>query len=344
MKYLSLFLLATGISVSTQAKSWRINNIPGVAADFNSFSAAVTNASVSNGDTLYFEPSSINYGGSATLNKRLVIIGPGYFLDPANTTTPGNTGLQATTDEAYFNGTLYITADGALSKIMGMTLSNIYLQNAANVTFERVRFNSGPTIDGGACTDIVFRKCYFTSGAISERYSGQVSGLVVENSIFNGAYINLSTITGSNNIVRNNTFWNGANCTLVNTYFVNNIVATQWQFNMTNCTIKNNIWQVAQVLPNTATGNVLSQNMADVFEGTGSHDGRFKLKAGSPAIGKGLSVGTVTNPDCGAFGATDPYVLSGIPNVPTIYSLTAPTSIPSGSTTMNVTFSTRNNN
>ncbi len=86
--------------------------------------------------------------------------------------------------------------------------------------------------------------------------------------------------------------------------------------------------------------------MSTVYVGgtTGGWDSRMMLKAGSPAIGAGVTVGTIVSPDCGAFGATDPYKLSGIPNIPTIYSLSAPTSIPSGTNSMNVTFSTRNNN
>lgn len=68
------------------------------------------------------------------------------------------------------------------------------------------------------------------------------------------------------------------------------------------------------------------------------------LKAGSPALAAGLTVGTVVTPDCGAFGATDPYKLSGIPNIPSIYTLTVPVSIPAGTNSMNVTISTRNNN
>ena len=85
--------------------------------------------------------------------------------------------------------------------------------------------------------------------------------------------------------------------------------------------------------------------MADVYVlgTTGSLDSRLALKAGSPAIGAGLTVGAVVSPNCGAYGATDPYILSGIPNIPSIYALTVPVSIPSGTTTMNVTFSTRNN-
>jgi len=85
--------------------------------------------------------------------------------------------------------------------------------------------------------------------------------------------------------------------------------------------------------------------MANVYAGgTSSIDSRVVLKTGSPAIGAGLTVGAVVNPDCGAYGATDPYKISGMPNIPSIYTLTVPTSIPSGSATMNVTFSVRNNN
>ncbi|MBS1566787.1 MAG: hypothetical protein JST39_20550, partial [Bacteroidetes bacterium] len=116
--------------------------------------------------------------------------------------------------------------------------------------------------------------------------------------------------------------------------------------NFINCTIKNNLFAAAQTLPGTATGNQINVNMANVYVygTTGSQDTRTQLKPGSPAIAAGLTVGAVTTPDCGAFGATDPYRLSGIANIPTIYTLTVPTSIPSGSTTMSVTLSTRNNN
>jgi hypothetical protein len=86
--------------------------------------------------------------------------------------------------------------------------------------------------------------------------------------------------------------------------------------------------------------------MTNVYTGgsTGSQDSRTVLKPGSPAIGAGLTVGAVVSPDCGAFGATDPYKLSGIPNTPTIYTLSVPVSIPSGSASMNISFSTKNNN
>ena len=55
-------------------------------------------------------------------------------------------------------------------------------------------------------------------------------------------------------------------------------------------------------------------------QGALTFDNRYELKAGSPAIGAG--VGGI---DCGAFGGETPYKLSGIPFVPLIYQVNAPT-------------------
>ena len=50
-----------------------------------------------------------------------------------------------------------------------------------------------------------------------------------------------------------------------------------------------------------------------------SDDAKWMLKAGSPAIGAGVS-----GVDCGAFGGVTPYVLSGVPNLPHIYEAAIP--------------------
>lgn len=334
---------------SAQAKIWRINNNAGVVADFTSFNAAAGSASVAAGDTLYFEPSTAVYGtGSFTLTKRLVVVGPGFFLDPANASTPGNAGLQVATEDSelsFFR--MGAGSDG--SKFLGITLSgSTYMNGASNVIFEKVYFPAGIYFESGTNDAVSFRKCFFNNGVnISSSGTVVITNFVCENNIFyNGAYITLTTLTGSGNIFRNNSIVGGNPFTLVNSYVANNIFGTGSQTAFTNCTIKNNLFQIAQALPGTATGNQLSVNMANVYVGgtTGSLDSRTDLKAGSPALAAGLTIGSVITPDCGAFGATDPYKLSGIPNIPTIYALTVPISIPSGSATMNVTFSTRNNN
>ncbi|NII25325.1 hypothetical protein HB364_09545 [Pseudoflavitalea sp. X16] len=347
MKYLSLLIAFMSITVISQAKIWRINNNAGVVADFTTFHAAVNSASVLAGDSLYFEPSATDYAtNSMTLNKRLIVIGPGYFLDPANASIPGNAGLQVATKDARIPF-IRMSSGANGSKFLGITLSgSVYVTGISNVSFEKCFFAGGLYFEDGACTAITVRKCYLSGTSISASGTATLSNFVCENSIFNNnGYINLTILTGSDNIVRNNSVINGGNAfTLVNTYFANNIIGAWSQCDLTNCTIKNNLFQANQTLPGTATNNLVNQDMATIYTGTGSFDARCMLKTGSPAIGAGLTVGAVTNPDCGAFGGTDPYKLSGIPNIPSIYSLTVPTSIPSGSATMNITFSTRNNN
>ncbi len=335
-------------SITTQAKIWRVNNTPGVSADFTSFSLAVASATVVNGDTLHFESSTIDYPGT-TLTKRLVIIGLGYFLNPANVTTPGNAGLQAATAESRIGGfTISNGANG--SKFLGITLGGITMGTTAtawNITFEKVQFIGGLSFSNATHSNLTIRKSFFQNSGI-QATSGNLSNFVLENSIFNGfgAYMSLQSLTGSANIIRNNTFYETYFGDIPNCYFANNIISSinyEWVF--TNTTVKNNLFgKATQVLPVTASANQLGVNMTNVLLLTGSFDARYQLKAGSPAIAAGLTVGAVVTPDCGAFGATDPYKLSGIPNIPSIYAYTVPTSIPSGTATMNVTFSTRNSN
>lgn len=341
----SFLAAALALSLSASAKIWRVNNNPGVVANFVNTNDAVASASVVNGDTLYIEPSATNYNG-ISLSKRLVFIGAGYLLDPANS---GNAGLQVGIDASYI-GSVNLSEGSNGSRFLGISFSSISFgtfTTAVNVNIERCYFGGGIFLSNSNYSNISVRKSFFNNARI-EGTQGTISNFTCENNIFYStfAYLNLTTLTGSNNIFRNNSFKDvGATLTLVNAYLANNIFGCTGGFTLTNTTIKNNLFATNVTLPGTATNNQLSVNMTNVYEGTtGGLDNRMKLKAGSPAIGAGLTVGSVTNPDCGAFGATDPYKISGIPNIPTIYSLTVPMSIPSGSPTMNVTLSTRNNN
>ena len=136
---------------------------------------------------------------------------------------------------------------------------------------------------------------------------------------------------------RNNTF--SANTLEAdNAYIANNVFYNANLFT-TNSVIKYNVAN-AGVLP-AGSGNLNWQS--NIIVGTGSEDGKYMLKAGSPALAAGEPIGGET-PDCGAFGTADPYRLSGIPPVPAVYMLDVPTSIPSNATTMSIKLSTRSNN
>jgi hypothetical protein len=322
---------------------WRVNNNPGVTADFTNTDLAVANASVVNGDTIHIEASATTYNGF-TLKKRLVFIGTGYFLSGAN----ANTGLQANVNAAVISN-IYVDTLCSGSQFIGLTFSGVSpnFQGASdngagtdNITFTRCNLNFfqtfGYTNTNNILTGLVFNKCYI-QGLSMAVY--RVQNCEFTNNIFTSS-LDLSNVFNLNNLVRNNVF--RSQITMYSGYFSNNII-TGTTFTLTNVTIRNNI-STGTNLP-AGSGNINSATDAALFQGlTGnSTDGQWRLKAGSPAFAAGETVSAIT-PDCGAFGTADPYVLSGIPPIPTIYSLTVPASIATSATTMPITISTKSNN
>ena len=337
---LSLIVL---IAMTAHAKVWRINNTPGTTADFISGAAAMASGSVLNDDTLHFEASATAYAGF-TLTKRLVIIGTGYFLSGANS----NPNLQANPNPVSFGNAL-IQVDSVASGSVLMGLNNLQFtplgglgSGTDNITITRcgnmnlINFNG--FTPNTKMTGWKINKCYL-SGNLSLAVF-VVQNWEITNNIITGT-LDLSNINNLNNLVRNNVIRSSIN--IFSGYFSNNII-TNLGFTATNFTIKNNI-STGSNLP-VGNGNVNNSTDAILFVGLAgnSTDGQWQLKTGAnPAIGGGETISAIT-PDCGAYGTADPYVLSGIPAVPSIYLLTVPASVPSNATTMPITISTKSNN
>jgi hypothetical protein len=342
MKQAVLLLTIAFFAANANAKVWRVNNTPGVTADFTNTDLAVASASVVNGDTIHVEASATTYAGF-TLKKKLVFIGTGYFLSGAN----ANSGLQANGNATVIS-TVYIDTLCSGSQFMGLTLNiSPNFQGASdngagtdNLTFTRCNLNFfqsyGYTNTNNIMTGLVFNKCYIQGLSLAV-YRAQNSEFT--NNIFSGA-LDLSNVFNLNNLVRNNVFRSAI--TMYSGYFSNNII-TGTTLTLTNVTIRNNI-STGTNLP-AGSGNINSATDAALFQGlTGnSTDGQWRLKTGSPAFGAGETLSAIT-PDCGAFGTADPYVLSGIPPIPTIYLLTVPATIATSATTMPITISTKSNN
>lgn len=344
MKFFTLiiFFIATGLQ--SQAKVWRINNTPGVTADFTTGALALASASVHNDDTLYFEGSPTAYAGF-TLSKRLVIIGTGYFISGVNS----NSGLQANNYSSNFNsGTILFDSTCSGSTLIGLDYFSFSMgptlgSATDNITLTRCRiYTIGQYYGSTANTKMSgwkINKSYFEYGIGLSGTDDVAQNWEVTNNIFAGP-ITMNNIKNLNNLIRNNVFRAGID--IYSAYFANNII-TNTTFTTINVTIKNNL-STGTNLP-AGNGNLNNQADAIVFQGlTGnSTDGQWRLKAGSPAIGAGETVSAIT-PDCGAYGTADPYRLSGIPAIPTIYLLTVPASVPSSATTMPITISTKSNN
>lgn len=342
------------VSLYSNATVWRVNNNTTADADFTQLSTAFASASVMNGDTLYVEPSSSLYN-NASLNKQLVIIGNGFRLDTAGSAN-GNPGLQENVNFSQMSW-IRFQSGSTNSVVIGMTLTTIYFDDATNdITIERCNIGSGSIrfwSGGGSVQNISVRKCLFGWGGGQGIFNSSnitVTNLTIENCIFYGIPQINPNLASTNIIFRNNTadYFQGTGVYVANNIFITNSLST---FN--SCIIRNNIFVRNQpATPSLAIGplstngnNLVGQTLTSLIVNTGSDDGRFQLAAGSPAIGGGVDIGGV-KPDCGAFGGPDPYVLSGIPNIPTIYSLEFPNgnSVPSGTSTILIDFSTRGNN
>lgn len=194
---------------------------------------------------------------------------------------------------------------------------------------------------GQQAVGIRFNKCYIVSGFSFSTFT--FADLEITNCIFNTS-LNTSSANVLSALIRNNLFTSSV--VIQNAYFANNIILSVGSGGLTatNCVVRNNISQFAGVFP-VGNGNqsAPSNDVTRIILNTGTTDGRFRLSPTSIAIGAGETVGGVT-PDVGPFGTADPYRLSGIPPIPTIYALTAPATVPAASTSMSITLSTRSNN
>jgi hypothetical protein len=321
-----LFCASLLFQNAVHAKVWRVNNNAGVSADFASLTLAFNSAAVQNDDTLYIEGSATSYT-SATLSKRLILIGTGYLLSG-----PGaNLGLQANSNPANLSS-IYVDSLASGSTFMG--LSGYFQIDSRTDDLKFIRtalyFDVGSVFANSIARNWIINKCL-----IGLNLNYPLDNIQITNSIARYSIVNTPNVT--NGLIRNNIF----TIPLItsNSYISNNIFTGS--LTATNCAVKYNISN-ANNLP-AGFNNQVNISESSLFVGSGSDDGRYMLAANSPAIGAGEPINGVT-PDAGAFGTADPYRLSGIPAIPTIYSLTVPASIPANATSMTITFSTRSNN
>ena len=329
-KVIILAVCLTGLTVlNSSAKIWRVNN-SGLPADFTTIQAAHDASTVLAGDTLHIEPSTVSYG-ILTSTKKLIIIGPGYFLNE-------NSGQQANPATATIDRfTLNEGSSGTV--ISGLTIPTNYSNiNTGNITISRNNFSNSAIIlaSDRSYSDIII------SGNYDINYVSQAgipSSLITNVFILNNVITTFNLDVHFSGTMANNVIMS-SNLKLSNFIIKNNIcLDPQWQavFVGNNNTISNNISAATGGLP-TGNGNQNYVSMSDVFVGLSgnSHDGQYQLKTGSPAIGAGLN-----GEDCGIFGGNAPYHLSGLPATPSIYLLSAPAA--SNGPTLPVTISVKTN-
>jgi hypothetical protein len=277
---------------------------------------------------LYVEGSTIAYD-NVTFTKKLVIIGPGYFL----TENPkvSNDVLSANVGEVVFN------TGSQGSQLLGVTIISVYGIdiNVSNILIKRCKIDYSVTVTYNI-SDISIVQNYFTNinnnntSAVAVSPYGFPTNFVFNNNISKRTLLlAYSTTTYTAQECNHNVFdcpaISGKPSIQLNTgSFKNNILKTPTAtVNInggSNQNISYNISASSTGQFGTANNNKVVTDMSTLFVASGTSDGKYKLKTNSPGS-HNASDGT----DRGVFGgtsSTDRYTLSGLAPIPVIYALT----------------------
>jgi hypothetical protein len=376
MKRTNLLLITAFIAVflisanSAEAKIWRVNNGSNYNGTtlwgsnfggnpaypvFKQIDQAIAWSSVMDSDTIHVESSQFIYT-SATITKRVVLIGPGFFL-PDNLKT-GNNLLDARVTRINFN------AGSEGSTVMGLNIAvntnsaDGYIQIAAdNITIKRCRIE---------------RSIYFhISGGSGIQRVTIIQNFFPDNYVTNALYFTNSNFVPPVEVIFNNNIckktllwersatglaWNITQCR--NNVFdgPDNLATPSLRF--TTSDFSNNILMAvnaivditatpAQIAYNigtqaaqfgTSNNNLVVPDITSLFIGGDSKDGFYQIKSGSQAYQNGND-----GSDRGAFGGSilsSRYTLSGLAPIPVIYEAVSSGSV-SAETGLSVTIKAR---
>lgn len=358
---IKLFLVAALVLLSyqSQANSWRVCSKTEARADFPTCSAAVASLEVFAGDTLYMEPGHFEVN-SFTINKRLTIIGPGYFLNSNNINAMD-------LREAVFNNTVNLNAEGI--NIFGCVFNNgCYLRSNTHV-IERCYFYTSNIYIDAQVSNTTIRSCLFNSSGLYITQYHELISSTIENNIFNHSLINSNNSQWySQCIIRNNTLiWCGdipiINKAKESQIYNNIIINCSNDFTVSvnaNQTVDTSWFRDRVINATVANGNDVHHNILSCQPNSEFRDCIFNITDrvfweqvvtgnNSPTLeGKyqhitnGIAVGAGTNgTTCGAYGnvnGTIPYLPAGIPMFrPYIYDANIDQT-PSNNNTINASF------
>lgn len=318
-KLLLAALLAAGTLLPANAATWRLNPNPDAGADFTSIDEAMADDRVKEGDELLLDPGT--YSGDNKLTKnRLTLTGPGHFLAQDGwsnidrvifdkiTLSEGST-IQG----CCVKGNL-IAADS--SKILRCRLNDIRCnKNISNLT---INGNYILFITYGNLSSFKYQHCDISNNIIIG-YIYNIDNSTIKNNTFLGHYKDSVLTDGC-------PLYSITNSTIVDNILMNQYIGagniSKLVHQCSYVTVVNNVLSVTAANMNTAypdnyyVGATLENTFIDNITGD-----RYLLRDDSVAKGKATDGG-----ECGAFGGSHPYVLSGIPtNMPSITEAKIPT-------------------
>ena len=329
-----LFLLATQLLVGQNIIT--VDNSPGSIANYTDLQDAIDDAGPD--ELIYVAGTGIDYGG-IIINKKVNIIGPGYFL-AANQGGIVNPTPAIVSDIRITAGANNCYISGLYTDPNNPVYDNVSITGAANIILENCNIAGDIIMENSSGINIRNNYCSPNNQVNELKIDKGCSNINFKNNILGFRYFKVneeSAAVFSNNIIFG--FLNPSSSDINNSIFKSNIFMVNFMFTSTSCTILNNLFTLPQ--NEIPPGNIGADD-DEIFVGypdlgNYSLDSRYELAPNSPAIGAGEG-GT----DCGIFGGSDPYVLSGVPAIPLIYSVDAPSSVPAGGT-IQVTVKARSN-
>lgn len=301
--------------VTASATCWRINPSPYAGAQFKTVEEAMNDINVLPGDTLLLDPGK--HGDIGLTRDNITIIGTGYYLDQNKHWGESQETI------------LDIVWLSSGSTIEGCSATKIY--SAENAHIKRCKFNG---MKGLYPDNVTVEQCIISGYSAYEAPAGITD--VCKNWIIRNNIVNASgapaidggiNTNGVGSIIENNILisdgWsvigNINNATIRNNIIINTrqgfdsdqipYAAATVSFTDNNI-IQNNVFSTPERYANTdyPSNLYVGATIENTFVNEGSEDAKWQLLTTSAAKGAATHGG-----DCGAFGGSTPYVLSGIP-------------------------------
>lgn len=281
-------LVALCAAMAVHATILRVSNVSGSTAPYSTVQDALDAAQ--EGDTIMLDASGKTYG-NITINKRVALIGPGFWLQE-------NGFIQEGVEHALV-GDIKVRASGVI-------LSGLYL------------YGYGINVDiAEGKTDVVIKRCFIGAEILIGRNANRC---VIHQNFMNGNCIDkhIGNIESSFHQITNNIMNAPYKLYYIHdSYVAYNTILGKNTFSIagsSNITFEKNIWYTQ---PNHATSN-FSDNLIKEID--------FNIDKQTDKDIKALNITTH-----GAFAGDSPYVLSCIPSAPVIEDLVVPTTVEYGS-------------
>lgn len=364
-KTILMGIAALVVCGSVNATSWRVCSKPEAGANFLSVAEAVASNNVFAGDTLYVEPGHFELS-SVTIEKKLIIIGPGFFFTENNINSMDD-------NPATFKQVIFNTPNSAM---IGCRITGGINISTTGIVIDRCHIqNCSIGFSAGECNNCVIRNSFIRGNFTKDSWSfhSPTDNLMLENNIIigniNGPIIN-STIR--NNTITNDKAGGNGNWSELEQYQQQSIITRITESNIynniiintnTSMNITTNENQQTDTfyfryltIDYTETSNEIYNNILSspgkssfincifnanvnnilIWENANSTEEKYMHKSNGPAVGAGVN-GTT----CGAYGQVNgsrAYQPSGIPQYrPYIYDAQIDET-PSSNNTINASF------